>query len=66
MSRKKNDIMVRNFGTGLWGCSDVVVKVSIFSGDVDIVDANDNSNVITIKSDVAKTIADAINNQKES
>ncbi len=58
------DIIVRNFGTGKWGCSDVVVKVNAFNGDVDIVDADEYTNTITIKADVAKAIADAINKNK--
>ena len=30
-----NNIMVRNFGTGLWGVSNVNVRTSAFSDDID-------------------------------
>ena len=61
--RDDNDVMVRNFGTGLWGVSNVSVRVSSFGGtinSVDIVDANDNSNVISISGATARAIADAV------
>ena len=54
--------MVRNFGTGLWGVSNVNVRTSAFSDDIDIVDADNNSNVITISGDLARRIANSINN----
>ena len=57
-----NNIMVRNFGTGLWGVSNVNVRTSAFSDDIDIVDADNNSNVITISGDLARRIANSINN----
>ena len=60
--RDNNDIMVRNFGTGLWGVKDVIVRTSVWSDDVDIVDADNSSNVITISGSTARAIADAINN----
>ena len=42
--RDNNDIMVRNFGTGLWGVSNVSIRTSVWSDDVDIVDADNSSN----------------------
>ena len=60
--RDNNDIMVRNFGTGLWGVSNVSIRTSVWSDDVDIVDADNSSNVITISGSTARAIADAINN----
>ena len=63
--RNDNDIMVRNFGTGLWGVSNVRVSVNSFGGtinSVDIIAAADDSNVISISGDVARAIADSINN----
>ena len=60
--RDNNDIMVRNFGTGLWGVSNVTIRTSVWSDDVDIVDADNSSNVITISGSTARAIADAINN----
>ena len=59
--RDNNDIMVRNFGTGLWGVSNVTIRTSVWSDDVDIVDADNSSNVITISGSTARAIADAIN-----
>ena len=61
--RDNNDIMVRNFGTGLWGVSNVTIRTSVWSDDVDIVDADNSSNVITISGSTARAIADAVNNQ---
>ena len=61
--RDNNDIMVRNFGTGLWGVSNVSIRTSVWSDDVDIVDADNSSNVITISGSTARAIADAVNNQ---
>ena len=61
--RDNNDIMVRNFGTGLWGVKDVIVRTSVWSDDVDIVDADNSSNVITLSGSTARAIADAVNNQ---
>ena len=60
--RNNDDITVRNFGTGLWGVSNVNVRTSAFSDDIDIVDADNNSNVITISGDLARRIANSINN----
>ena len=60
--RDNNDIMVRNFGTGLWGVRGVEIRTSTFTDDVDIVDADNSSNVITISGATARAIADAINN----
>ena len=60
--RDNNDIMVRNFGTGLWGVSNVSIRTSVWNDDVDIVDADNSSNVITISGSTARAIADAINN----
>ena len=60
--RDNNDIMVRNFGTGLWGVKDVIVRTSVWSDEVEIVDADNSSNVITISGSTARAIADAINN----
>ena len=60
--RDNNDMMVRNFGTGLWGVSNVTIRTSVWSDDVDIVDADNSSNVITISGSTARAIADAINN----
>ena len=61
--RDNNDIMVRNFGTGLWGVSNVTIRTSVWSDDVDIVDADNSSNVITLSGSTARAIADAVNNQ---
>ena len=61
--RDNNDIMVRNFGTGLWGVSNVNIRTSVWSDDVEIVDADNSSNVITISGSTARAIADAVNNQ---
>ena len=58
--RDNNDIMVRNFGTGLWGVSNVSFRTSVWSDDVDIVDADNSSNVITLSESTAKLIADAV------
>ena len=60
--RNNNDITVRNFGTGFWGVSNVTIRTSAFSDDIDIVDADDTDNVITISAATARAIADAINN----
>ena len=60
--RNNNDITVRNFGTGFWGVSNVTIRTSAFSDDIDIVDANNNNNVITISGSLARAIADATNN----
>ena len=61
--RDNNDIMVRNFGTGLWGVRGVEIRTSVWSDDVDIVDADNSSNVITLSGSTARAIADAVNNQ---
>jgi hypothetical protein len=62
--RDKNDIMVRNFGTGLWGVPNVKIRKHIFSDKIDIVDVEDNNNVITINYKTAIRIADAIKEKK--
>jgi hypothetical protein len=59
--RNNDDITVRNFGTGLWGVRNVTVRPARFSDDVDIVDADNNRNVITISGDLARRISDAVN-----
>ena len=58
--RDNNDIMVRNFGTGLWGVRGVEIRTSVWSDDVDIVDADNSSNVITLSESTAKLISDAV------
>tara|TARA_Y100001938_G_scaffold141001_1_gene210101 strand:+ start:669 stop:857 length:189 start_codon:yes stop_codon:yes gene_type:complete len=60
--RDNNDIMVRNFGTGLWGVSNVTVRTSVWSDDIDIVDADNSSNVITISGDVVRAIVNSVSN----
>ena len=60
--RNNDDITVRNFGTGLWGVSNVTIRTSSHDDDIDIVDADNNSNVITISGSLARRIADSINN----
>ena len=60
--RDNNDIMVRNFETGLWGVRDVTIRTSVFTDDIDIADADNPYNVITISGDLARRIADTINN----
>lgn len=60
--RNNDDITVRNFGTGLWGVSNVTIRTSSLDDDIDIVDADNNSNVITISGSLARRIADSINN----
>lgn len=58
--RDNNDIMVRNFGTGLWGVPNVRIRTVALSDDIDIVDADNDSNVISISGSVARAIADAV------
>lgn len=59
---RDDDITIMNFGTGLWGVSNVVVRRCAFSGDIDIVDAGNNSNRITISADTVRAIVNAANN----
>ena len=62
--RDNNDVMVRNFGTGLWGIRGVTIRTSAFTEDIDIVDSDNNSNVFTISGELARRIVDAINNNQ--
>lgn len=44
----KQDILVQNFGTGLWSVNDVSVEVDELLGVVKLRDRNDIDNVITL------------------
>ena len=60
-----DDITVLNFGTGLWGVSNVTIRTDIISDDIDLVDSSNTDNIITISGSLARAIADVVNNSKE-
>tara|TARA_R100000655_G_scaffold28443_6_gene57803 strand:- start:493 stop:990 length:498 start_codon:yes stop_codon:yes gene_type:complete len=53
----KQDILVQNFGTGLWSVNDVSVEVNELLGVVKLRDRNDIDNVITLNIELIDRIA---------